>query len=167
MAQKINMVEMSRKLADYLKGDATLQSYCKEQFNKEAEVVVEYSTAREIPDLETAPWLMIYNAGKEEGLQEMATYQCDIAIGISNEMEDRYLVTDNGALVLKAYKHVSDIVDIIQEALNNRNYRKFPPNVFQVNFTGEVDQGGRLWTGIIHCEWEVRQLMGYPNGFDF
>ncbi|MBR6678708.1 MAG: hypothetical protein IKL58_00095 [Phascolarctobacterium sp.] len=167
MAQKIEMVEMSRKLADHLKGFALLQGYCQEQFNKEATVVVEYSTAREIPDLETTPWIMIYNASKEEGMQKTAKYQCDFAIGVANDLDDRYLVTDSGALVLQAYKHTSDIVDIIQNALNTYRERYIPPNVFAVNFTGEVDQGGRLWTAIVHCEWEIDQVLGYNNGFDF
>lgn len=167
MAQRVNMVEMSRKLADYLKQYEPLKSYCLEQFEKEQTVVVEYSTAEEIPGLEDTPWIMLYNASKEEGMQNMAHYECDIGIGVRNNLGDRYLETDNGALVLAAYKHVSDIINIIQEALNDRANRKMPPTVFKALPTGEIDQGGLLWSGIIRCEWDIEQVLGYEYGFDF
>ena len=62
------MVEMSRKLAEYLKNSQTLDDYCQQEFGKGITVAVEYANTNEVPDINSVPYLMFYNAGKVEGL---------------------------------------------------------------------------------------------------
>ena len=52
------MVEMSRKLAVHLKSSAELEAYCQQEFGKSITTVVEYRNVNEIPDLETAPYIL-------------------------------------------------------------------------------------------------------------
>ena len=51
MLQQINMVEMSRKLAEYLKNSQTLDDYCQQEFGKGITVAVEYANTNEVPDI--------------------------------------------------------------------------------------------------------------------
>ena len=161
------MVEMSRKLAVHLKSSAELEAYCQQEFGKSITAVVEYRNVNEIPDLETAPYIMFYNAGKTEGLTKKVHYQVDIAIGVPGSVSDSYLETEEGALVLKSYKNVSDIMQIIQSELNAYQNKKIPPEVFTAIFTGEADQAGLLWTGMVHCEWGFQQILGPVGMIDF
>ena len=70
------MVEMSRKLAEYLKNSQTLDDYCQQEFGKGITVAVEYANTNEVPDINSVPYLMFYNAGKVEGLAKQAEYSC-------------------------------------------------------------------------------------------
>lgn len=163
------MVEMSRKLAEYLKNSQTLDDYCQQEFGKGITVAVEYANTNEVPDINSVPYLMVYNAGKVEGLAKQAEYSCDLVVGVSSEAagEDNYVVTDSEVYILRSYKLASDIIQIIQQELNNYKDKKLPPKVFQVVFTGEVDQAGRLWTALIHLEWEFEQILGPIGMTDF
>ena len=101
--------------------------------------------------------------GKSKGWQNR------LVVGVSSEAagEDNYVVTDSEVYILRSYKLASDIIQIIQQELNNYKDKKLPPKVFQVVFTGEVDQAGRLWTALIHLEWEFEQILGPIGMTDF
>ena len=126
-----------------------MDDYCQQEFGKGITVAVEYANTNEVPDINSVPYLMFYNAGKVEGLAKQAEYSCDLVVGVSSEAagEDNYVVTDSEVYILRSYKLASDIIQIIQQELNNYKDKKASAEGISSRIHWRSGPGGAVMDG--------------------
>lgn len=161
MLQNQNLTEFAQYWGDVLIGNTALQTYCYTKFGKNFTVVIA-PPEHDLPGAEDTPCIFLHNPEKAEGMnQTKCLYSFIISVGITTDDPD--IITAAGTRVMAGQKYMSDILELIQDAVYADC--KAPAKIEQ----GIPALGGAnpsYWAGFMSVTWEVDIPLGTTNYFE-
>lgn len=159
--QNEDMVSVGVKLSECIAADPDVIEYCQKHFGKKITVIVGADEAS-IPGENFTPYVFLNALSKNEGAtSKMVQYEVYFCIGISSTENDA-AGTDNGIIVLTGAQRLSELMTLIQNALNT--YKKpnscNPPDKVEATIFGRVGNSPTHWMGAIAAVWQMELAMG-------
>lgn len=159
--QNEDLVSVGVKLSDCIAADPDVVDYCEKHFGKKITAIVGVDEAS-IPDESCTPYVFLNALSKNEGAtSKMVQYEVYFCIGISSTENDA-AGTDNGIIVLTGAQRLSELMTLIQNALNT--YKKpnscNPPDKVEATIFGRVGNSPTHWMGAIAAVWQMELAMG-------
>lgn len=159
--QNEDLVSVGVKLSDCIATDPDVIDYCEKHFGKKITAIVGVDEAS-IPGENYTPYVFLNALSKNEGAtSKMAQYEVYFCIGISSEENDA-ADNENGTLVITGAQRLSELMTLIQNALNT--YKKpnscNPPDKVEATIFGRVGNSPTHWMGAIAAVWQKELAMG-------
>lgn len=158
--QNEDLTQVAVKIADCIATDSAIEEYCMNNFNKSASVYVGPPEAL-LPTEEDTPLIVVNDMSKNEGLKESADYSAVIFVGVS--VEPSAVLTEGGAKVLSGHQKVSELLTLIQDALNR--YNCHPPETVEQYLPGLLGESPTLWHGYMAVNWQLDLPIGQQYKF--
>lgn len=157
--QNEDMVSVGVKLSECIAADPDVIEYCQKHFGKKITVIVGADEAS-IPGENYTPYVFLNALSKNEGAtSKMAQYEVYFCIGISSAENDA-ADTDNGIIVLTGAQRLSELMTLIQNALNTYDDTCKPPNKVEATIFGRVGNSPTHWMGAIAAVWQMELPIG-------
>lgn len=157
--QNEDMVSVGVKLSECIAADPDVIEYCQKHFGKKITVIVGADEAS-IPGENYTPYVFLNALSKNEGaILEVAQYEVYFCIGISSAENDA-ADTDNGIIVLTGAQRLSELMTLIQNALNTYGDTCKPPNKVEATIFGRVGNSPTHWMGAIAAVWQMELPIG-------
>lgn len=160
--QNEDLTNIAVKLGSTIYSNETLQSYCEMHFGKKMSVFVGVQE----PDLlneSLAPFCFIHDMGKAEGAERKRhQYQAVFGVGLSIHEEDAVF---EGVRVTAGHQRVSEVLTLIQDALNGYKGGCMPPNEIEQNVIGMPGNNPHFWQGFLFCVWSLDTSIGGHQEF--
>lgn len=158
--QNEDLVSVGIKLSDCIAADPDVVQYCQKYFGKKITVIVGADEAS-IPDESCTPYVFLNALSKNEGATtKMAQYEVYFCVGISSA--ENAADNENGTIVLTGAQRLSELMTLIQNALNT--YKKpnscNPPDKVEATIFGRVGNSPTHWMGAIAAVWQIELAMG-------
>lgn len=159
--QNEDLVSVGVKLSECIVDDPDVVDYCEKHFGKKITAIVGVDEAS-IPDERCTPYVFLNALSKNEGARvSTAQYEVYFCIGISAEENDS-ASTENGTIVLNGAQRLSELMTLIQNALNT--YKKpnscNPPSKVEATIFGRVGNSSTHWMGAIAAVWQIELAIG-------
>lgn len=157
--QNEDLVSVGVKLSECIAADPDVNEYCQSHFGKKLTVIVGADEAS-IPDENYTPYVFLNALSKNEGARSTsAQYEVYFCIGISSAENDS-ADTENGTIVLTGAQRLSELMTLIQNALNTYNDTCNPPGKVEATIFGCVGNSPTHWMGAIAAVWQIDLPMG-------
>ncbi len=157
--QNEDLVSVGVKLSDCIATDPDVIDYCQKHFGKKITAIVGADEAS-IPGENYTPYVFLNALSKNEGAtSKLAQYEVYFCIGISSEENDA-ADTDNGIIVLTGAQRLSELMTLIQNALNTYKNSCRPPSTVESTIFGRVGNSPTHWMGAIAAVWQMELAMG-------
>lgn len=160
--QNANLMEIALKIGGYIKNNANIQEFAREQFGKELLVRVGEMLHFQLPTFENTPYIVLYGWKKREGTHiEYCTYSCNIAIGIGKGARANFVTDENGVEFLDAYDVSHQFAQLVINEINNRDDKNRPLALVEMQGPVPIEPDGSHWLANLECTWRVYQTMGF------
>lgn len=159
--QNEDLVSVGIKLSECIAADPDVIEYCQEHFDKKLTVIVGADEAS-IPDENYTPYVFLNALSKNEGARPTsAQYEAYFCIGICSAEND-YAETEKGTIVLTGAQRLSELMTLIQNALNTYKKRNscMPPSTVEATIFGRVGNSPTHWMGAIAAVWQLELTLG-------
>lgn len=157
--QNADLVSVGIKLSECIAADPDVIEYCQEHFGKKLTVIVGADEAS-IPDEGNTPYVFLNALSKNEGARPTsAQYEAYFCIGISSAENDT-ADAENGTIVLTGAQRLSELMTLVQNALNTYKNNCNPPSTVEATIFGRVGNSPTHWMGAIAAVWQIDLPMG-------
>lgn len=161
MLQNQNLTEFAQYWGDIIVGNSALQTYCQTKFAKSATVVIA-PPEHYLPGAEDAPFIFLHSPSKQEGASKTkCLYSLIVSVGIVTDDPD--ITTTAGTKVMAGQKYLSDMLKLVQEALN-ADCR--PPATIEQDIPVLDGANPTFWAGFLSATWEIEIPLGRTNYFE-
>ena len=161
MIQNTNLSDAQLKIADYLKTDANIKSFCNEQFNKEVKVYAMDMLRKRIPTAKDAPYIVVFDFAKLEGLHvEFARYTATIVVGVSGDSNKSLATTESGVLFDDTADVCGNFMTLVQQELNVYKNKSRPLARCETSGPGPIEADGSHFAGFLKVQWRIYPTLG-------
>lgn len=161
--QNEDLTSIAVKLGNAICTDEALQAYCQEHFGQRMSVLVGVQE----PDLlgeEYAPFCIIHDLGKAEGA-ERKRHQYQAVFGVGLSVDEDNATTEGGVIVVAGQQRTSEVLTLIQDALNRYKGGCMPPTEIEQNVIGMPGNSATFWQGFLLCIWSLDVTIGGKQEF--
>ncbi|WP_405379569.1 hypothetical protein [Phascolarctobacterium sp.] len=163
MIQNEDLTLIGVKLGEAIALDQGVADYCNTYFGKELAIYVA-PDATILPEVTDAPYLFIHDLAKREGAMNMKPeYQAIFVIGIQSK--SAYAITGNGVTVPDGQQRASELLTLVQTALNNYKGGCQPPASVEAYLPGIVGSDTSHWQAWLAATWQLELPLGYTREF--
>lgn len=161
MITNLNLMSVGTEIAEAIKDNATVISFCNEEFGTQPHYFVGELLKKQIPTAEETPYVVVCDLTKVEGVNvEYCEYHCSIIIGVGSDTKSDVVETSDGINTVDIYDVCNAFMQVIINALHERKFTQRPIAKLITRGTYPVESDGTHWASILECNWRVYQTLG-------
>ena len=161
--QNEDLCSIGVAIAEHLAKDEALNDFCHTHFGEALNLFVGPHEAA-LPSDNLTPYVFVHDLSKAEGAAVTEhKYQCVLSVGISCSEENA--TTDSGVIVFAGQQRTSELMTLIQDALNRYDNGCNPPGYIEQSIPSLPGNNPDHWEGFIVAQWVLSTPIGRQNHF--
>ena len=161
--QNEDLCQIGVAVAEHLARDKVLNKFCTNHFGSNLNIFVGPPEAY-LPGEASTPYVFVHDLSKAEGASVTEhKYQCVLSVGITTDEQDA--TTDTGVVVFAGQQRTSELMTLIQDALNRYDNGCNPPSYLEQSIPSLPGNNPDHWEGFIVAQWVLSTPIGRQNHF--
>lgn len=164
--QNVDFTKMGVALAEHLKADEGIKTFCNDVFGKDVAILVGDPTDSLLPTANDAPYIFLWGFRKAENIttNKPAEYTVNCGLGV-NVLDDSE--TESGIVISGNFERLGQFERVVQHALYLYKDGCKPPATVEAEIIGALESDNRHWIANITATWQEPQTLGVGEITDF
>lgn len=154
--QTLPMQVIKQAIVEVIKNDTNINDFCQNKYGKFP--VILNALPLKSPDASMAPYILIYDSIKNEGLN-VYPYLYSFSVGWG--VENKNVTTNDRVTIYHGQDEADELGQLIIECINRRHV------IHEVNYetVGPINPNHSHWMGAMDVVWQIEYPMGIPITF--